>query len=111
MTFAELLGYLGQNCKYDIMDGDASETLSKARTKSHKNELAGQIIADVFAKSGLTDIHSEITRAAAITAIGPIRLFFMKDDAPVEGFRMVEDIVHKIDGAFNEEALRLKAQH
>jgi len=51
-----------------------------------------------------------IERAQAIKTLGPIRLFYMKDDAPVEGFRMVEDVVHKIDGAFNEEAMRLKAQ-
>jgi len=110
MTFAELIGYLGQHCKNDIMDGDAAETLSKAQNKTHKNALSGQVIADMFAKSGLSDIDAEINRAVAINSIGPIRLFFMKDDAPVEGFRLVEDIVHKIDGAFNEEALRLKAK-
>ena len=110
MTFEELLSYLGQNCKNDIMDGSPAETLSKAQNKTHKNELAGQVIADMFAKSGLADINGDITRAVAITSIGPIRLFFMKDDAPVEGFRLVEDIVHKIDGAFNAEALRMKSQ-
>ena len=92
------------------MDGDAVATLSKAQNKTHKNELAGNVIADMYAKSRLDDINGEINRAAAINSIGPIRLFFMKDDAPVEGFRLVEDIVHKIDGAFNEEALRMKAQ-
>ncbi len=110
MTFAELITYLGQHCKNDIMDGDAVETLAKAQNKTHKNQLAGQVIADMFAKSGLSDMNAEVNRAAAINSIGPIRLFFMKDDAPVEGFRLVEDIVHKIDGAFNEEALRMKAQ-
>lgn len=110
MTFAELITYLGAHCKNDIMDGDAVATLSKAQNKTHKNELACNVIADMYAKSGLNDINGEINRAAAINAIGPIRLFFMKDDAPVEGFRLVEDIVHKIDGAFNEEALRKKAQ-
>ncbi len=109
MTFAELLDYLGRHCKYDIMDGTPAETLEKARNKTHKNELAGQIIASMFEKSGLEDVSAPIERAAAVTAIGPIRLHFMKDDAPVEGFRMVEDIVHKIDGAFNDEALRQKA--
>jgi hypothetical protein len=108
MTFAELLNYIGQHSKYDIMDGDAAETLAKAQQKNHKNDVAGQIISDMFAKSGLSDIDGAITRAEAVTAIGPIRLYFMKDDAPVEGFRLVEDIVHKIDGAFNEEALQQK---
>ena len=110
MTFTELLDFIGKTSKYDIMDGNAAQTLAKAQDKTHKNSLAGQVIADMFTKSGLVDINAEITRAKAVTSLGPIRLFFMKDDAPADGFRMVEDIVHKIDSAFNEEALRLKAQ-
>lgn len=109
MTFAELLDYLG--ARFDILDGDAAATLDKALAGAHRVPLAGQIIADMFRKSGLSDVHGAIDRAAAITALGPIRLIFMKDDAPVEGFRLVERIVHAIDGAFNEEALRLKANN
>lgn len=107
MTFAELLDYLG--ARFDVLDGDAAQTVDKALAGTHREPLAGQIIADMFRKSGLADVNGEIMRAAAITALGPIRLAFMKDDAPVEGFRLVERIVHAIDGAFNEEALRLKA--
>lgn len=107
MTFADLLDYLGT--RFDVLDGDAAQTVDKALAGTHREPLAGQIIADMFRKSGLTDVNGEIARAAAITALGPIRLTFMKDDAPVEGFRLVERIVHAIDGAFNEEALRLKA--
>lgn len=107
MTFAELLDYLG--ARFDILDGDAASTLEKSLAGSHRVPLAGQIIADMYRKSGLEDVNGSIDRAAAITALGPIRLTFMKDDAPVEGFRLVERIVHAIDGAFNEEALRLKA--
>lgn len=108
MTFAEMLSYLGAHCKSDIMDGDPAETVNKARSGSHKNPVAGEIIGAMFDKSGLTSVDGEISRAEAVNAIGPVRLRFMKDDAPVEGFRMVEDIVHGIDGAFNDEALRMK---
>lgn len=110
MTFIELLTYVGSHTKYDIMDGDAMATLEAARNGVHKNPVAGKIIADMFGNSGLNAPEDAIERAQAIKTLGPIRLFYMKDDAPVEGFRMVEDIVHKIDGAFNEEAMRQKAQ-
>lgn len=110
MLFIELLTYVGAHCKYDIMDGDAVATLEAARNGTHKNPVAGKIIADMYGNSGLASPNDAIERAQAIKTLGPIRLFYMKDDAPVEGFRMVEDIVHKIDGAFNDEAMRLKGQ-
>jgi len=92
-----------------ILDGDAAETLNKARAGKHRDALAGKIIASLFDKSALPDATAPITRSQAIAALAPIRLEFMKDDAPAEGFRQVEKIVHAIDGAFNDEALRLKA--
>jgi hypothetical protein len=106
MTLNELLQYLDENSKYAVLDGDATETLAKARTGAHREALMGTIIQRLFDAAGGTDISSPITRAEATTALGPLRLQYMKDDAPVEGFRMVERIIHTIDGAFNEEALR-----
>lgn len=110
MTFIELLAYVGSHCKYDIMDGDVNDTLAKAQSGAHKNPIVGKVIADMYLNSGVSKPEDAIERAQAIKTLGPIRLFYMKDDAPVEGFRLVEDIVHKIDGAFNEEAMRQKAQ-
>lgn len=108
MTFIELLGYIGAHCKYDIMDGDTATTLARAIDGKHKNPVVGDIIAQMYKNSAISSPDAEIDRAQAINTLGPIRLFYMKDDAPVEGFRLVEDIVHKIDGAFNDEAMRLK---
>ncbi|MDR3390247.1 MAG: hypothetical protein P4L77_00790 [Sulfuriferula sp.] len=108
MTFIELLGYIGSHCKYDVMDGDIDTTLALALDGKHKNPVVGNIIAQMYKNSGIANAAVEIDRAQAINTLGPIRLFYMKDDAPVEGFRLVEDIVHKIDGAFNDEAMRLK---
>ncbi len=110
MTFNELLTYMGAHCKYDIMDGAAAETLSKAQAGSHKNETAGHIIRELYAKTGVASPDADLDRATAINSMGPMRLFYMKDDAPVEGFRLVEDMVREIDGAYNEEALNLKEQ-
>lgn len=109
MTFGELLTFIIAHSKYDIADGDAAQTLQKARDGTHQTPLAGQIVASLFEKSGLEDANGTLERAQAINALGPIRLVFMKDDAPVEGFRMVENIVHVIDSAYNEEAFRMKA--
>ena len=53
MTFIELLTYVGSHTKYDIMDGDAEATLAAARNGSHKNPVAGKVIADMYQNSGL----------------------------------------------------------
>ncbi|HSO08243.1 MAG TPA: hypothetical protein VLW45_13455 [Pelomicrobium sp.] len=108
MTFAELLTYLDAHTPYDLLDGTPDETLSKARAGGHRNPVAGAILLSLFERSGAADPGAPIERAQAVAALGPIRLEYMKDDAPVEGFRMVEKIVHGIDSAFNDEALRLK---
>lgn len=110
MTFAELLQQLEKRLPGQILDGDAAETLAKARAGRHRHALAGKIIVSLFERSGLPDVAAPIMRSQAVTALAPIRLEFMKDDAPVEGFRLVEKVVHAIDGAFNDEALRLKAE-
>ena len=110
MTLTELLQYLDQNTPFAVLDGLPGETLIKALENRHSDPLAGRIIKGIVEGNHCADECSPVTRADSITALGPLRLQYMKDDAPVEGFRMVEDIVHKIDGAFNEEAMRLKAQ-
>jgi hypothetical protein len=109
MTFAELLQQLEKSLPAQILDGDIAETLGKARAGKHRHALAGKIIAALFDKAGLPGTDAPMTRSQAIAALAPIRLEFMKDDAPADGFRLVEKIVHAIDGAFNDEALRLKA--
>lgn len=107
MTFAQLLQYLADHTPYPILDGTPRETVEKAKSGSHRDPIAGGIVASLFERSGLPDVDAPIERAQAVSAIGPIRLhYIMKDDAPAEGFRMVEKIVHGIDGAFNDEALR-----
>jgi len=110
MTFAELLQQLEQYLPGQILDGSTAETLTKACAEKHRHALAGRIIACLFEKNGLSDTAAPITRSQAVAALAPIRLEFMKDDAPVEGFRLVEKIVHAIDGAFNDEALRIKTE-
>ncbi len=108
MTFSDLLSYMLQHSKYNIAQGDVQSTLTAALDGQHSNAIAGHIIAQLYGNSGLHSPADSLERAQAIKALGPIRLHYMKDDAPVEGFRMVEDVVHTIDGAFNDEALRLK---
>lgn len=109
MTFTELLQQLEQSLPGQILDGDPAETISKARAGKHRHALAGKIVAGLADKIDPPDgADAPITRSQAIAALAPIRLEFMKDDAPPEGFRLVEKIVHAIDGAFNDEALKLK---
>ncbi len=108
MTLADLLLALERQMPGMVMDGDATVTLDKAREGTHRHALAGKIIAALGA--GLSGTGAAIARSQSINALGPIRLACMKDDAPVEDFRLVERWVHAIDGAYNDEALRHKQE-
>lgn len=108
MTLAQLLKYLDQHSGYAVLDGDVVRTITKAKDGNHRDPLMGEIVRLLFGGAACVDENSPISRAQATTSLGPLRLRFMKDDAPVDGFRMVERIIHAIDGAFNDEALREK---
>lgn len=110
MTFTELLQQIERRLPGQILDGDAAETLAKARSGRHKHALTGKIIACLFEDCSAPDGAAPIMRSQAVAALAPLRLEFMKDDAPVEGFRLIEKVVHAIDGAFNDEALKQKAE-
>lgn len=106
MKFEELLDYLGQNAPYDLLDGDVAATVDKARAGNHRDPLAGEILAALIEGADVQDLETEVDRATVVNALGPLRLKYMADDAPVEGFRMVERLIQTMDLAFNEEALR-----
>ena len=106
MTFRELLTYVGTHSKYDFLNGDVTDTLARTRAGTHPNPLAGRILGALDEKLGRDGLDAPVERASAINALGPLRLAFMRDDAPVEGFRLVEEVVYLIDGAFNDEAQR-----
>jgi hypothetical protein len=110
MTFAELLAYLDTHTPRGLLDGTPEETVAKARAGSHRDPLAGAIVAHLFEGSFLQAADDPIARERAVAALGPLRLAYMKDDAPAEGLRVVERVVHAIDRAFDEEALRLKGK-
>ncbi|MHB1528420.1 MAG: hypothetical protein ACYDDA_06610 [Acidiferrobacteraceae bacterium] len=109
MKLNDLLQYLHLQSGHDLLDGSAEETIRKALAGTHRDPLAGEIVSLLYRGPGCTAPDSEITRAQAALALGPLRLRYMKDDAPVEGFRRVEHTVHAIDGAYNDEALRSRS--
>lgn len=108
MTFAELVQYLADNTRFPVLDECVLKTIDKARAGSHRDPVMGEIVRAMFEGAGLEGPHSPVTRAQATLALGPLRLRYMKDDAPIEGFRMVDGVVRAIDGAFDEEALRAR---
>lgn len=110
MTLAELLRYLDENTEYDILDGTPEETLAKARAGRHKDPLAGEIVRHLQEATGTSDAGGLIERATAATSLGPLRLRYMRDDAPVEGFRKVQRVILAIDLAFDAEALRRRGR-
>lgn len=108
MTFSELIEYLGDHSPFPVLDGDIAQTLEKARAGTHSDVIMGEILRNLWEGAQWCDLAASIDRATATLALGPLRLRYMKDDAPVQGFRMVERIVHDIDSAFNDEALKQK---
>lgn len=108
MTFQELVQYLGDNTRFEVLDECASKTIKKARAGVHRDPVMGEIIKTMFDGAGCADNDSPITRERATLALSPLRLRDMKDDAPVEAFRMIEGVVQAIDRAFDEETLRAK---
>ncbi|MDA8390578.1 MAG: hypothetical protein M0Z76_07625 [Gammaproteobacteria bacterium] len=104
MTLGELLVYVDTHSGYRIVEADAGATVTRSLAGGHSEPFLGQIVAALAkAVGGGTD--AVIDRATATTALGPIRLQAMRDDAPIAHLRTVERVVHAIDGAFNDEAL------
>lgn len=110
MTLAELFEYLEAHTAFDILDGSAAETVHKVLEGTHRNALSNEILLPLIQKNDCSDADCALERAAAVASLGAVRLKYMADDAPVEGFRMVEGIIKEIDAAFNAEALQLKQQ-
>jgi len=104
MTFQELFDYLNENTKYDFITENSP--LESAMSGQHENQLIGDIISGVARNCGCESVNDELLRQDVIKALGPLRLVYMKDDAPVEGFRLIEGTVPVIDLAFNDEALK-----
>jgi len=110
MTLEELLTYLDDQMDQRFLDGDAAETLAKARDGSHRDPIVAEVLTALMDGAGADSPGAELERAVAVKAIGPLRLKYMKDDAPVEGFRLVEKTIVTIDAAYNEEALAAKSR-
>ncbi|MBK1672590.1 hypothetical protein CKO35_04605 [Ectothiorhodospira shaposhnikovii] len=105
MTLNELIIYLDAHAGFDLLDGMPEDTLERARRGAHRHAIAGEIIAALGTLDAAGTGQGEVERSAAVKALSPLRLKYMADDAPVEGFRMVEKIITTIDEGFNEEAL------
>lgn len=108
MTFSELVQYLADTTRFAVLDECVLKTIDKARAGTHRDPIMGEIIRSMFESASLEGPHSSISRAQATLALGPLRLRYMKDEAPADAFRMVDGIVQAIDRAFDEEALRVK---
>jgi len=109
MTLEQLLTYLDDQMDQRFLDGDAAQTLAKARDGSHRDPIVAEVLVALMEGAGADAPDTTLDRATAVKSIGPVRLKYMKDDAPVEGFRLVEKTIVTIDAAYNEEALAAKS--
>lgn len=110
MTLEQLLTYLDRQMDQRFLDGDATATLARARDGRHRDPYVAEVLVALMDGAGADSPGTELERAAAVKALGPVRLKYMKDDAPVEGFRLVEKTIVTIDAAYNEEALAAKTR-
>jgi len=108
MTLAELIQYLDANTDFSVLDGDPAATFQKANDGAHADPIIGEILKAIIDGNACGAADCELERGGVVTSVGPLRLKYMADDAPVEGFRAVEGIIQTIDSAFNDEALRMK---
>ena len=102
MILSELLSYVGDQTGQSFIHS-RGELIAET-----DNPLCSEIGQAIMQGCGCQDTSCSVLREQVVTALGPIRLRFMADDAPVEGFRLVENVVLAIDKAFNDEALRQK---
>lgn len=108
MKFGDLLQYLDRHTEFEILDGTPAETLEKARAGTHKNSFSGELISVSAENLALESVDDTPARVEFVNSLGRLRLKYMADDAPVEGFRLVEKVITTADAAYNEEALREK---
>ncbi|QKT03131.1 hypothetical protein HUS23_04585 [Ectothiorhodospiraceae bacterium 2226] len=108
MTLGELLQQMNGHLQFPVLEGDPAETLAKAQDGTHGDPIVGEIVRAIAARCERPEVDCPLERASVIASLGPMRLKYMADDAPVEGFRKLEQLVQAIDAAFNDEALRLK---
>ncbi|AKJ94620.1 MULTISPECIES: hypothetical protein [Thioalkalivibrio] len=108
MTLSQLLQYLDEHMDGVFLDGDPAASLEKARSGDHRNPIAAEVLVALMDGAGSDSPDATMERAEAVKSIGPTRLKYMGDDAPVEGFRLVEKTIVTIDAAYNEEALALR---
>ena len=106
MTLNELLYYLHEHSTVRLLDGTPEESIRKAVTGDHTQSVTSEIIRVLNERAGDAGGSALLERVDAVKCLGPLRLKYMADDAPVEGFRMVENIITTIDAAYREEALR-----
>ncbi len=110
MKFSELLAYLDANTDYAVLDGTPEDSLQKAQSATHQNPYVGEIIDAVAKGCKLDGVEQALERADFVKALAPLRLKYMADDAPVEGFRIVEKLIATADAAFNDETLRTQGK-
>lgn len=106
MILSQLITYLDEHTQYQFLSGDAAQSLTLSQQNEHPEAVAGEMLKAIAEACQCSDVSCELKREDVVNALGPMRLKYMADDAPVEGFRLLEKSILAIDAAFNEEALK-----
>jgi len=109
MTLGELFSFLDEKTQYGYCV-DGQDAVALALANNHPTDIVADIVQMIAQACGCENDSCEVQRQQVVGSLGPIRLKFMADDAPVDGFRIVEETVRTIDDAFNVEALKLKGR-
>src|SRR5690554_2626231 len=106
MRVADLLQRLDGHCGGRVLAGmHTAEALEAVRAGRHPRPVMGEALAMILNWTLAGDGEHQLSRAAAIEALGPLRRRLMAEDAPPEALREVQSLVEAIDAAFDDEAL------
>jgi len=107
MTLEQLLSFVAEQTNKTFLSDDVS--LEQIIQGQHPDQLVGNMIKNIAEACSCDSLSCELKREDVVKALGPLRLEYMKDDAPVDGFRLLEGSIVAIDLAFNNEALLNKS--
>lgn len=112
MTLSELLTHIHDQTGLHLFDKDPGSAITASQAPIADDNYAAQIIRVLTDKLGIHSADEPLPedRSDVINALGSLRLKYFADDAPPEGLRFIERFIFGIDGAYDDEALRLQGK-
>lgn len=109
MTLRDLLVRLHGNCQYPVLHGSPEQTWRELIKGSYPDPVMGQALRTLVEWCQLDDLASQVKRADAVNALGPLRLRHMGEKTGSgDGLRVVQALVAAVDASFDDEILDMQ---